>query len=216
MKFYHERLEVVELGKEMLKYTMTTGTWGNISYKLNSKGYFAITPREKNYEQLLPKDIIVVDMDGNIIEGEKKPSSEYHLHAKIYQNREDIEAIVHTHSRYASAMAAARRAIPVSMEDLAQIIGGRVRVSNYRLPGSEEAAEEAVKALGDRNGVLLANHGVVGVGDGLSEAFNVCKIVEKAAHITIAAQAVGGVIELEEEDVDYMRSFYLSEYKRSD
>lgn len=212
MRYYRERKEVVETGREMYRTAMTVGTWGNISKKISGSDLYAITPSGVDYKKMKPEDVVILDYEGEVVDGRKKPSTEKHLHRYLYKNREDIKAIVHTHSIYASAMAAARKPIPGAMEDLVQIVGGSVDVADYDLPGSEDVAQNAVEALGDKDGVLLANHGVVGVSETLPDALKVCQVIEKTAQITIAAQTVGGVVELSQEDIDFMREFYLNNY----
>ena len=109
-------------------------------------------------------------------------------------------------------MAMARKRIPAAVEDLVQIVGGDVRVSEYFLPGTKELGQAAVKALEGRNAVILANHGCLGAGPDLNETFKIVCVVEKAAKATIFAQILGGAVELEEDDIDFMRDFYLNKY----
>lgn len=206
------RKKVVEKGKEILAGNLTIGTWGNISSRISGEDYIAITPTGMSYEVLTPQDIVVLDLDGNIIDGTRKPSIEVPLHLSIYQARKDVQAIIHTHSAYATAMAVARKEIPGAIEDLVQIVGGNVRVNQYALPGTEELGVNTVKALEGRNAVLLANHGVLGVGRDLDEALKVCQVVEKSAQIILFAQLLGGAVELSQEDIDGMRNFYLQVY----
>ena len=206
------RKKVVETGIKMLSTNLTVGTWGNISCRVTGENYIAITPTGMSYDLLVPKDIVVLDLDGNTISGTRKPSVEVPLHLAIYKARKDLQAIVHTHSPYATAMAVARREIPGAVEDLVQIVGGNVRVNDYALPGTELLGINTVKAMEGRNAVLLANHGVLGAGRNLEEAFKVCQVVEKSAQVTLLAQLIGGVVELAQEDIDGMRSFYLQGY----
>jgi len=206
------RKKVVEKGIEMLSTNLTVGTWGNISCRVPGEDYIAITPTGMSYDTLVPEDIVILDLKGNTINGTRKPSIEVPLHLAIYNAREDVQAIVHTHSAYATAMAVARRGIPGAIEDLVQIVGGNVRVNEYALPGTEQLGINTVKAMEGRNAVLLANHGMLGTGRDLEEAFKVCQIVEKAAQITIFAQLIGGVVELSPDDIDGMRNFYLEAY----
>ena len=206
------RKKVVEQGIEMLSTNLTVGTWGNISCRVPGEDYIAITPTGMSYDTLVPEDIVILDLRGNTINGTRKPSIEVPLHLAIYNAREDVQAIVHTHSAYATAMAVARRGIPGAVEDLVQIVGGNVRVNEYALPGTEQLGINTVKAMEGRNAVLLANHGMLGAGRDLEEAFRVCQIVEKSAQITIFAQLIGGVVELSPDDIDGMRNFYLETY----
>ncbi|EGW39644.1 class II aldolase/adducin family protein [Desulfosporosinus sp. OT] len=206
------REKVVEKGIEMLATNLTVGTWGNISCRIPGEDYFAITPTGMSYDMLVPEDIVVLDLRGNIINGARKPSIEVPLHLTIYNARQDIQAIVHTHSPYATAMAVARKEIPGVIEDLVQIAGGCVRVNEYALPGTEQLGINTVKAMNGRNAVLLANHGMLGAGRDLVEAFRVCQVVEKSAQIVILAQLMGGAVELTQDDIEGMRNFYLNTY----
>ncbi|HBW35874.1 class II aldolase/adducin family protein [Desulfosporosinus sp. BICA1-9] len=204
--------KVVEKGIEMLAINLTVGTWGNISCRIPEKDYVAITPSGMSYDTLAPEDIVVMDLRGNTISGTNKPSIELPLHLAIYNARDDVQAIVHTHSPYATALAVARKEVPGAVEDMVQIVGGKVRVSEYALPGTVQLGTNTVKALEGRNAVLLANHGMIGVGRNLDEAFRVCQVVEKSAQIVIFAKLMGGVVELSEEDIAGMRNFYLNGY----
>ena len=206
------RKKVVEKGIEMLATNLTVGTWGNLSCRVPGEDYIAITPTGMSYDTLVPEDIVVLDLRGNTVSGTRKPSIEVPLHLAIYNAREDVQAIVHTHSAYATAMAVARREISGAVEDLVQIVGGNVRVNEYALPGTEQLGINTVKAMEGRNAVLLANHGMLGVGRNLEEAFRVCQVVEKSAQVTLLAQLMGGVVELSQEDIDGMRNFYLQGY----
>ncbi|MEC9489173.1 MAG: class II aldolase/adducin family protein [Halanaerobium sp.] len=195
MLYYKERQEVIEAGQKMLSSSLTVGTWGNISLRL-SAGQMAITPSGMNYDRLKHGDIVIMDLAGNVADSSRKPSTEHPLHRMIYSAREDIKAIVHTHSVYATAMAVARIGIPGCVEDLVQIAGGDVRVADYALHGTEELGQNVIKAMEGRNCTLLANHGVVGAGRNLEEALRVCQVVEKAARIVVAAKSLGGVSSL--------------------
>jgi len=206
------RKQVVETGIQMLLTNLTVGTWGNISCRVPGEDYIAITPTGMSYDTLVPEDIVILDLRGNTISGTRKPSIEVPLHLAIYNARQDVKAIVHTHSAYATAMAVARKEIPGAVEDLVQIVGGKVRVNEYALPGTKQLGINTVKAMEGRQAVLLANHGMLGAGRDLKEAFRVCQVVEKSAQITLLAQAVGGVVELSQDDIDGMRKFYLQGY----
>ncbi len=206
------RNRVVETGRKMLSTNLTVGTWGNISCRVPGTDYIAITPSGMSYDLLVPEDIVVLEMEGEIVSGTRKPSVEVPLHLAIYAARADIQAIVHTHSAYATAMAVARKEIPGSVEDLVQIVGGNVRVNEYALPGTMQLGINTVKAMEGRNAVLLANHGMLGAGRNLEEAFRVCQVVEKSAQVTLLAQLMGGVVELSQEDIHGMRSYYLQGY----
>jgi L-fuculose-phosphate aldolase len=208
----HLRMKIVEIGKEILRSNLTIGTWGNISCRVPNEECFIITPSGMNYETLDADDVVVLDYNGTVLSGNRKPSIELPLHLAVYKAREDVQAIIHTHSPYASAMAVARKDIPATVEDLVQIVGGNVRVNEYALPGTHQLGINTLNALEGRNAVLLANHGALGVGRDLDEALRVCQIVEKSAKINIFAQLMGGAVELSNQDIEEMRNFYLNSY----
>lgn len=211
MHFYKQRRRVVLAGRKMAQGALAVGTWGNISCRLPGD-LMAITPSGVPYSKITARDIVVMDLAGKLVEGRLKPSTEQPLHRAIYTARADVGAIVHTHSAYATALAAARQPIPGVVEDLVQIVGGLVAVAAYALPGSPQLGENVVRALAGRNGVLLANHGALGVGAELAEALLICQIIEKSAQVYIAAQTVGGAVPLSQEDIDFMRDYYCNKY----
>lgn len=203
---------VVEYGEKIVKEGLVVATWGNISAREEGEDIFVITPSGMNYMSLEPEDIVTVDINGKQVCPGRKPSVETPLHAAIYRARPDVGAIIHTHSNNASACAAARVDIPCIMEDLASMVGGPVKVAEYALTGTEKLAENAVKALENRNAVLLANHGVVSVGRNLEEAFKISLLVEKGAEIFLKSRILGGPVPLDEEEVKYLREFYIKSY----
>jgi len=208
----HARREVIETGLEMIHSSLVVGTWGNISVRIPDENLMAITPSGVDYESIETSDVVIMDFDGNIVEGDKKPSIEWQLHLAVYKARDDIQAIVHTHSTYVTAFAIARKGIPGAAEDLVQIVGGDVRVTNYVLPGSVELGQEVVLALKDRMACILANHGCVATGRNIKEALRTAFVVEKSEQATVYAQSLGGVVELTGDDIDFMREFYLTKY----
>ncbi|MEW6173369.1 MAG: class II aldolase/adducin family protein [Bacillota bacterium] len=206
------REQVARAGVRMARAGLVVGAWGNVSYRIFHEDLAVITPSGIPYDSLQPRDIVVIDLEGNVVEGERKPSTESELHTAIYRARPDIFAIMHTHSVFATAMAVARMPIPPMVEDLAQLLGGEVPVAKYAPTGSRELAEAAVAALGRGNAVLLANHGMVGAGTTIDEAFNICQIVEKAAKIYLWASLVGTPVTLSAREALALRQEYLTAY----
>jgi len=207
------RSEIIRYGCDLLDHGLIVGTWGNLSARIPNTCWIAITPSGRNYRTLSPEDVVIVDMDGKLVEGNLKPSSELALHLAIYRARADISAVIHTHSIFASACAVARQAIPAIVEDLVQVVGGSVDVAEYALMGTGELAENTVRALGKKNAVLLANHGVVGCGSNLNEAMTACQLVEKTAQIYIYANQIGGAKVLSDKDVTIMHKGYMEHYR---
>ncbi len=209
------RLRILDAGRNIIKKGLVVATWGNISCRIKGKDYIAITPSGMEYDVLKTEDIVILDMEGNIIQGHRRPSTETLLHRHIYKNREDINAIVHTHSTYATALACLHRPIEPIIEELVQVVGGEVKVAEYALPGSKALAYNALVALQDKNAVLLANHGMVGVAGTLKEAFKVCEIVEKGAKITILCNMIGQPVQISPEDVEAIREDYVTNYLKN-
>lgn len=205
---------MINMCQRMTALGLTYGTWGNISFLTGDSDKVIITPSGMKYDTLKPDDLVVVDLDGNVLEGNRRPSIETPMHTAIYRKRTDVGSVVHTHSIFATASAVARVPVPAVVEDMAQIVGGAAEVAKYSLPGTKELADNVVDALGSRNAVLLANHGMVGVGSTVEEAFEVCQIVEKTARIHAYSKLFGEPVILSEEDVAEMHEFYMTKYKQ--
>lgn len=207
------RLAVIQAGIAIINAGLVEGTWGNISARTPDGEWLAITPSGRSYSTLQPSDIVILDLQGQVKDGKYEPSSELPLHLAIYQRRRETMAVVHTHSPYATTCAVTRRRIPPIVEDMAQVVGGAVDVASYALPGTADLAEKAVQALGEKYAVLLANHGLIGIGQTLAEAVTVCKLVEKAAKMFIWAHLLGGPCILAKEDVSFLHEQYLKHYR---
>lgn len=205
--------DIVDMGKQLITKNLVAGSWGNISCIVDENS-MAITPSGMGYAKQRAEDIVIIDFDENIIEGKHIPSSEAKFHSAIYKACPEARAIIHTHSIYASSLAAMRKPVPAIIEDIVQIIGGRVNCAEYALPGTQELADNAVAAMQGRKAVLLANHGAVCWGKNLEDALIVAEILEKAAQIAIICQSAGGAVELSDEDADIMHSFYKKHYSK--
>ena len=186
------------------------GHLGNVSARLPDRPGMLITPSGIDYKTMTLEDIVVVV--GTEVYGRWKPSTECPLHQAIYDNRSDVGAIVHTHSPYATAFAVAERPIPAITEEIAQVIGGSIDHAPYAACGTTKLAEEAVKHLGSKQAVLLAKHGLVGVGRDLKEALLACIITEKTAQIAVFAQVLGGYWEFGPYEIRDLRDNYLNKY----
>ena len=200
LKWREERQAVLAAAQRMAARGLTVGTSGNVSMRLSAdvegKELMGITPSGVAYDMLRAEDILVTDMDIEPVYGEGIPSSESLLHAEIYVRRGDVGAVIHTHSPYATAAAVAGVDIPLIIDEMALVIGGTVKVSEYAFPSSEALAANVCAALGGRNAALIRNHGVVGVGADLDEALRVCELVEHAARVLVYASTLGKVTPL--------------------
>ena len=172
---------------------MTTGTGGNLSMFNPAKNLIAITPSGIAYPDLTPQDIVVMSPDGYVVEGTMRPSSEWGFHRALYKKREDIRAIVHTHSVYATTFACLGREIP-AVHYLVGFSGKKVPLAPYATYGSEQLAQNITGAIEDYNAVLLANHGLVTVGTELSKAFNTAEEIEFVARVCYQAEGIGNPV----------------------
>ena len=204
---------IIETGLKLIEKHLVAGSWGNISMKIDKDSY-AITPSGRPYDSMVEDDIVIVNANGTKLAGEGIPSSELPLHLAIYKNNPKINAVIHTHSIYASACSAMHRQIPPFIEDTARIAGGPIKVAKYAMSGTKELADNAVKAMGEANAVLLANHGAVCCGKSMSEALIVTEIVEKSANIYCITAAIGEGFPLPEDSVKHLRSFYNDHYSK--
>lgn len=208
------RAAIVSMGHTLIAKHLVAGSWGNISCLMDD-GSIAITPSGHGYETLAPEDVVFIDKAGAVIEGRHIPSSELKVHTAIYNTYPEAGAVIHTHSIYASALAAMHQGVPAIIEDIVQIIGGRVHCAQYALCGTQELADNAIAAMQGRKAVLLANHGAVCWGKNLAEALLVAEILEKAAQIAVICMGTGSKLyELNAEDADIMHDFYERHYSK--
>jgi L-fuculose-phosphate aldolase len=209
----YARSAVCESGKRLLRENLVSGTWGNLSLRLDEE-YMVITPSGKPYESLSPEDMVRVNYKTLEWKSENKPSSELKLHAAVYRERKDINAVIHTHQPNASTVAAARREVPPILDDMAQIIGPSVRVADYALPNTKKIVRKTLRALRGRNAALMANHGAVCIGRDMEEAFIVSQVLEKACRVFIEAEFLGGAKEIAPVEAWIMHKYYLLKYSK--
>jgi L-fuculose-phosphate aldolase len=209
----YARSAVCEAGKRLLRENLVSGTWGNLSLRIDEKN-MVITPSGKPYDSLSPEDMVLVNYLTLAWSGEIKPSSELKLHASIYLERKDINAVIHTHQPNASTVAAARREVPPILDDMAQIIGPSVRVADYALPNTKRIVRRTLRALRGRNAALMANHGAVCIGREMEEAFIVCQVLEKACRAFIEAEFLGGAKAIGTVEAWIMHKYYLLKYSK--
>ena len=203
---------IVEAGLRTIREELTVGTWGNISVRDVETGLIYITPSGMDYEDVRAEDVVVLNDRIEIVHGSARPSIEKAMHVTVYNARENVNAVIHTHPLYSSVLGVNRMVLPGVCEDFVQIVGKNAICCEYALPGTPELAGNAVKALGDRNAVLLPNHGTLCVGKDLQQAFKVCHVVEKTAHIYILARSIGAPHVISDEDVKAMQDFIRDTY----
>lgn len=180
---------LIDTARHSVRLGLNRGTSGNVSARL--PGGFLITPTGVAYDALEPADLVRLDAHGVAAPGQLKPSSEWRFHRDIYAARPDVGAIVHTHSRYASALACQRRELPAFHYMVAAAGGDNVRCARYATFGSAELSANALEALTDRRACLLANHGLIATGASLPAALALAEEIESLAAQYCAALASG-------------------------
>lgn len=200
--YLEEKKELVEYGKKMSSEGLSSGTSGNLSIYLKEEGVVLITPSGIGYFDTKPEDIVAMDLEGNIIEGMRKPSSEWHLHTLFYKNKPEARAVVHTHSKFCTTLSTLRMPIKAVHYVIADAGTNEVPCAPYRRYGTEELAKVAVESAGESNAVLLANHGIVVCGKNLKSAYGLAKGMEYVAEIQVTAMSVGEPVVLSKEEMD--------------
>jgi len=194
------REKIRNFGRKMLQNGLTRGTGGNISYRLSEEKVL-ITPTGVPYPEMRPSDICKVNYEGELIAPrERSPSSETPMHLHVYKNKGEVNAIMHTHSPYASTLATAGKSIPPIYYQIA-LVGEEVPLADYETYGTLELGESAVEALGNNKGVLLERHGVLAVERDLEKVFEVASVIEELARIyyqNLAADTVPPRLDREE------------------
>ena len=199
MKYKELRQEIINTARLFNKTGLSIGTSGNLSIRVEQG--FLITPTGVSYDDLQPEDIVMMDLQGNMISGELKPSSEWRFHKVIFTERHEINAIVHVHSPYATGIACTRDGIPAFHYMVAIAGGNTIRCARYATFGTEELSANAIEALKDRRACLLANHGMIALGVDIQSAFNMAREVETLAHQYWVSKQFGEPVLLDEAEM---------------
>ena len=203
MLLQKEREQIVEYGKKLIETNLTKGTGGNLSIFNREKQLMCISPSGIDYFKTRAEDVVVLDLDGNKIEGDREPSSEYDMHRIFYKNRNDIDAIIHTHTMYATTVSCLNWDLPPVHYMLA-LAGKNVRCAEYATYGTKELAENAFAAMEDRKAVLLANHGLLCGAKDIANAFNITEEIEYCAELYYRTKAIGQPVIIQSEEMDLM------------
>jgi len=190
------REQVIAACRELSRRGLTQGTSGNVSVRHDAASLF-ISPTGLAYETLEPEDVPLLGFDGRWF-GRRQPSSEWRFHRDILKSRRDVGAIVHTHSRHATALACTGRGIPAFHYMVAVAGGSDIRCAAYHTFGSQALSDAAVAALAGRRACLLANHGLIALGADVAGALALAAEVEALAAQYCAALALGGIRVLDE------------------
>lgn len=208
-----EKEQVVRYGKKLIDRRLTTGSGGNISVCNREKNLVAISPSGLDYYETTPEDIVILDIDGNLVEGKYRPSSEAGMHLAFYKNRADVSGIVHTHSKFATAIACMGWELP-AVHYLIGMAGHRVKCTGYATYGSDELAKKALETIGDSNAVLLGNHGLIALGEDVDRAFSTAEHLEFVSEVYYLTKTLGTPNIISDENMDeVMKKFGTFRYK---
>jgi L-ribulose-5-phosphate 4-epimerase len=206
------REEVWKLNLELPRHNLVVWTSGNVSGRDFGSGLVVIKPSGVPYDQLTPHDLVIVDLDGQVVEGDLDPSVDTATHLYIYRHRPDVAGVVHTHSPYATSFAAVGRPIPVYLTAIADEFGGPIPVGAYAKIGGEEIGREIVRSMGESPAILMKNHGVFTVGPTPQAAVKAAVMVEDAAKTVHLALLLGSPDVIPEEEVARAHRRYVEKY----
>ena len=203
MLMQKQRVELVKYGRKLVEAGLTKGTGGNLSVFDREAGHMAITPSGIDFFEIREEDIVIMDLDGKVVEGNRTPSSEWEMHLLPYRHRTDMDAVIHAHTMYATVLACLHWDLPATHYMIA-VAGKNVRCAEYATYGTHELAVNCLKAMEDRNAVLLANHGIVAGAKDLLNAFNVVEEIEYCSEIYVKAKGIGDPIILPDSEMELM------------
>lgn len=206
------REEVYQLHLELPKNNLVAWTAGNLSARDPKTNLVVIKPSGVRYEKLTPEAMVIVNLEGRIIEGDLKPSSDTATHLYVYRHRDDVGGIVHTHSTYATAFAVVGQSIPAYLTAICDEFGGPIPVGNFARIGNDEIGREIIRSIGKCKAVLMKNHGVFTIGDTACAALKSAIMVEDAAKTLICATQLGEPLEIPPEEVARLHQRYIQEY----
>lgn len=204
MRFLEERKLLVEQGRQMLDKGLTKGSGGNLSIYLRKENLMLISPSGLDYHRTTPEDIVLAELDGTIVEGTRKPSSEFSMHSILYKHRDDINAVVHSHSVYTATLASLRWELPAAYYLIAVAGGENVRCAEYATYGTPELAQNAFKAMEGRYAALLANHGLLVGAKDIENALNKAEEIELCAEVYYRTKTVGEPVILDSKEIGNM------------
>lgn len=206
------REEVWRANMALPKEGLVTWTSGNVSGRDPGTNLMVIKPSGVLFEDLTPADLVVVDMDGNVVEGEHGPSSDTATHLWVYRHRPDINGMVHTHSNYATAFAAVNKPIPAVLTAIADEFGGPIPCGGYASIGGKEIGEEILRSIGNSPAILMKNHGVFTIGKTVQKALKAAIMTEDVAKTVWLALQIGVPDELPAEEVAANFDRYQNRY----
>ena len=208
-----ELREQVYAGNRLLpEEGLVSWTSGNVSGRDPETDQVVIKPSGMPYKQMTPEMMVVVDLDGNVLEGDLKPSVDALTHLYVYRRRKDVHGIVHTHSTFATAFAALGKPIPVYLTAIADEFGGPIPIGDYAKIGGEEIGQEIVRSIGSSRAILMKSHGVFTIGETVESAVKAAVMTEDVARTVYYALSMGQPEELPAEEVARAHKRYMEKY----
>ena len=224
LPYEEERREVLETAQKMLHTGHVIATSGNVSMRIKSKSedeeeLYAITPSDMDYDEIDVEDIVIMNGRGKRVKDAKgkrnRPSVENFLHLGIYEVRNDVNGIIHTHSLFPVTVSLLvdtlpNAELPPILEEQAIFLGGSIKITEYAPTGSPQLAETVHKAIGDKSALILRHHGAVCVGKNLKKAFRNVQLLNKTAQVYILGSACGKLAQLSSEALEYSLRLYAA------
>lgn len=210
MLLQKEREEIVEYGKKMSSAGLSSGTSGNISIYNAEENLVAISPSGIGYYDTKAEDVVIIDLEGNIVDGDKKPSSEWALHTVFYKKKPNARAVVHAHSRFCTTFAVLNQPIRAVHYVIGDAGTATVPCAPYKTFGTVELAEATIEACGDSDAVLLGNHGLLTCGTSLKSAYGLACNMEFIAEVQYRAMCVGQPVILSDEEMNHVMEEFKS------
>lgn len=208
MRLKRLRSEVLRRAQQMVSDDLAHGSAGNVSARDPQSGLITITPSGIEYGEMQLEDIVIVDGEGQPVEGNQSPTSEWRMHITVYRARPDIGGLVHTHPPHATLFAALEQPIPMVVDEAAYFLGGPVPVAAYAPPGTQSLADSVRQALGQGLTVLLARHGLLTAGADLAQAYQLTLAAEFSARLAILARSIG--VDLKPLDPDHVAELHAA------
>ncbi|MEH0109772.1 L-ribulose-5-phosphate 4-epimerase [Tersicoccus sp. MR15.9] len=206
--------EVAALHAELPRNNLVVWTAGNVSARVPGSDLLVIKPSGVSYDDITPASMVVCDLDGTLVEGERKPSSDTAAHAYVYRHMPEVGGVVHTHSDYATAWAACREPIPCALTMIADEFGGEIPVGPFALIGDDSIGRGIVETLRESRSraVLMANHGPFTIGTDARDAVKAAVMVEDIARTMHLARQLGTPVPIDRADIDSLFARYQHVY----
>lgn len=210
------REQVLYYSIKMTQENLARARQGNVSALDRATGLIAVTPSAAEYASMTAADIVVIDQDGNIVEGSWLPTSEYPMHTLFYRRRPDVGAVMHCHPPFTSIFATTYETIPLVLAETASGVGHAIKVALYESPGTAELGETCLNTMGNGTAVVMGGHGLLVVGPDLPSAYSSAVSVEDNAFIVVHSRSMGAQPRvISDEEATVLHAKWLAKYRRT-